>query len=85
MGAALILLLGYMFRSLTQLDRICAQVLNLCSMYTDISMFDIFQKYEVYWHDLTTVKILLSRTLQTEKQQLIEWELSRCMHFYAVF
>jgi len=75
MAAALILLLGYTFGNAPQLDSICAEVLNLRSMCADISMFDIFQKYRVYCPDLTTVKILISRTLHTEKQQLTEWKL----------
>lgn len=65
MAAALMLLLGHMFRNLTQLDIIGAKVLNLCSMYANI-----FKRYGIYWHDLRTVKILLPRTLQTEKWQL---------------
>lgn len=50
----------------------CINPESLCSRYAEIS--DIFQTQGDYWHDLTTVKILLSRTLQTENQQLIGLE-----------
>lgn len=85
MAAAMILLLGYMFRNLTQLDSMCAEVLNLHSSYVDTSMLDIFQKYGVYWYDITAVKILLYRTLQTENSSSQSGKLSGLMYFDRVF